>query len=118
MLTEEDIQKLSTILATKDDINSLRTYTETGFSEVRSDITSMKGDIDALRTNMQLGFSEIKEEISDLRESVQISLVASDKTAKVTADLQEEYHIMSGQLTNHDGTIRELAKKADVALSY
>lgn len=107
MLTDKDIKKLSSVLATK------------------SEFKTVKKDILGLKSEMSRGFSlmatkselkEVKEEVIGLRESVQGLLVAVDKLAKVISDLNLEYAAITHQLRRHEEWIKQIAKKSGVSL--
>ena len=80
MLTDQDIQKLVAVFATKQDVNDL------------------------------------KEDVSALRETTQGLVTAIDKLAKVIDDLRHEYVSVTSQLDRHERWIKEIAKKAGMAL--
>ena len=61
---------------------------------------------------------EMREEIADLRETVQALLVSVDRFVKVAADLQQENVAINAQLTRHEEWIREIARKARIALKF
>ncbi|MFA5997583.1 MAG: hypothetical protein WC791_03810 [Candidatus Paceibacterota bacterium] len=98
MLTTEDIQKLSSILATKEDVKEIRDYSEREFTFLKTEI------------------KEIKEDVEGLRESLQGMIVATDNLTKVITDLHMEYTAITYQLKRHEDWIRQIAAKAGVSL--
>lgn len=113
MLTIEDIQKLTSILATKEDIN-----------DVKGDVASLKSDLKGFKDKTESEFislksdiREIKEDVAGLRESLQGMIVATDNLTKVITDLHMEYTAITYQLKRHEDWIRQIAAKAGVSLT-
>ncbi|MBI5798327.1 MAG: hypothetical protein HZB10_00140 [Candidatus Yonathbacteria bacterium] len=112
MLTTEDIQKLTSILATKEDFNG-----------VKSDVASLKTDLKDFKDKTEREFislktdiKEIKEDVAGLRESLQGMIVAVDNLTKVITDLRMEYTAITYQLKRHEDWIKQIAEKAGVNL--
>lgn len=59
----------------------------------------------------------VREEIADIQKSVRDLVVGIDKLVKAFDELSREYAAMSEQLTRHERWIRQIAKKAGVALA-
>lgn len=101
MLTDQDIKKISSILATKEDFLGLRNEMDRGFG-------LMAKESDLL---------EIKKDVEGLRESIQSMTVAVDGLAKVISDLRLEYAAISTQLSRHDRWIKQIAEKVGLNLA-
>ena len=95
MLTNEDLEKLKEVLATKEDIGKLVTLDEFDRSE-----------------------SEIKQDINGLRESIQALTVSVDKLVKSISDLKTEYAVVKIQMNRHEKWILQLADKLGIKLEY
>lgn len=114
MLTTEDIQKLTSLLATKEDIK-----------EVKEDLTSFKSEMQDFKSSTEREFislksdiREIKEDVGSLRESLQGMIVATDNLTKVITDLRTEYAAITYQLKRHEDWIKQIAEKAGVGLVF
>jgi len=59
----------------------------------------------------------VREEIVDVKKSVRDLVTGIDKLVKAFDELSREYAAMSEQLTRHERWIRQIAKKAGVALA-
>jgi cell division protein FtsL len=100
MLDDQDIQKLSSILATKKDFSDLKSEVDRGFG-----LMATKSDV-----------LEVKKDVEGLRESIQGMMVSVDNLAKVISDLRLEYAAISTQLSRHDRWIRQIAEKVGLNL--
>jgi len=112
MLTTEDIQKLSSLLATKED-----------FKEVKVDILSLNSDLKEFKENtigefmaLRSDVKDVKSDVGDLRESLQGLIVATDNLTKVITDLRMEYSAITYQLKRHEDWIKQIAEKSGVHL--
>ncbi len=111
MLTDQDIKKLSSVVATKSDIKEVRKEVDTKFKSLQAEmdrgfgLMAKKSDVD-----------ELKKDVDGLRESVQNLVVAVDALTKVIFDLRLEYVAMKLQLNRHEEWIKQIAKKAKVSL--
>lgn len=99
MLNDQDIKKLSLILATKSDIKEVKDDLDSKFIILKSDIQNVKKDVEGLR------------------ESIQGMMVAVDNLAKVISDLRLEYVAISTQLTRHERWIKQIAEKVGLNLA-
>jgi hypothetical protein len=93
MLTDQDIQKLSSVFANKQDLAALAT-----------------------KQDLSLFSAEIKEEIGSLRETVQGLSVAVDGLAKSVNDLRIEYAAVLSKIDRHERWIKLIAEKIGVHL--
>lgn len=98
MLNDQDISKLSAVLATKKDLEEM---TERSLS-----VFATKKDAE-----------EIKGDLGDLKELIQGLIVASDSIAKSIGELRLEYAAISVQLSRHDRWIKEIAEKIGLKLA-
>ena len=98
MLDDKDIQKLSSVLATKKDLDEM--------SANSLKVFATKKDVE-----------EIKSDLGDLKELVQGLLVASDSLLKSMSDLKMEYAAISTQLTRHERWIKQIAEKVGLNLA-
>src|SRR3989338_2245364 len=107
MLDNKDINKLKSVLLTKEDAKNFAT----------------KKDLDEMSANSLKVFAtkkdveEIKSDISDLRKLVQGILVASDSLLKSMSDLKMKYAAISTQLTRHERWIKQIAEKVGLNLA-
>lgn len=95
MLTDEDIQKLKEVLATKEDMSKLITLDE--FDQFRG---------------------EMKQNMNALRESIQGLSVSVDKLAKAVDDLRQEYGAITIEVNRHQKWIQQIAEKLGIKLEY
>ena len=98
MLTDQDIQKLKKVVATKEDLKEVH------------------AEISGLRSNTEKGFEEVHAEISDLKTLVQSLAVSVDGLAKSVDDLRIEYAAVLGKLDRHERWIKQIADKIGVHL--
>lgn len=101
MLNDQDILKLKSVFATKDD-----------FKEMKSDIFELKGDVGFIRNNIQ----EMKSDMADLKELVQGLIISSDSIAKSIGDLTLEYAAIKHQINRHEEWIKQIAEKVGLKL--
>jgi chromosome segregation ATPase len=87
MITDEDIEKLKTTFATKNDLQGL------------------KND-----------FQEFREEFSVVKENVQAILTILDKQNKPIVELQQENAMATGRLNRHEGWIKHIAQETNTTL--
>ncbi|MFH0820118.1 MAG: hypothetical protein V1892_03740 [bacterium] len=99
MLTNEDIQKLSEIVATKDDVTNLVTQlvTQKEFAEFREDAD---------------------EKFDSLRMAIENLIISVDKLTKTVENLSQEYVFINSKLDRHEKWIQLLAEKLGVKLEY
>lgn len=102
MLSDNDIQKLSKVFATKQEL-----------AEVKQDLAEVKFEV--ITTKNEL--SEVKKDTEFLRENMQALLVGMDGIAKNLHELRMEYTGMAMQLTRHEKWIKELAGKIGITLN-
>lgn len=86
MLTDQDIQKLTVVFATREEV-------------------ALKVDVDEMRTELR----ELKESVRSLATSV-------DNLAKAVETLRVEYAAMSQRTERHEKWILQLAKKLGLDL--
>jgi soluble cytochrome b562 len=101
MLTDQDILKLKSVLATKEN-----------FQEIKDDTLEIKGDVSFLKRDSK----ELKSEMADLRELVQGLIVSTDGIAKAIGNLSIEYSAISTQLSRHELWIKQIAEKVGLKL--
>ncbi len=106
MLTNNDIQKLSEVFASKHDI-----------TELKHDVGELKKDVAQIKVKINHDIPEMKKDLEGLRESMQILLTGMDGIAKVMGDLRMEYTGMAMQLNRHEKWIKELANRIGIALN-
>src|SRR3989339_2056947 len=99
MLDDQDIKKLSSILATK------------------SDIKGVKDDLDSKFLVLKTDIQDVKKDVEGLREAIQSMMVSVDNLAKVISDLRLEYAAISTQLTRHERWIKQIAEKVGLNLA-
>lgn len=99
MLTNEDVQKLSEIVATKDDVTNLVTQlvTQKEFAEFREDAD---------------------EKFDSLRMAIENLIISVDKLTKTVENLSQEYVFINSKLDRHEKWIQLLAEKLGVKLEY
>ncbi|MFH1180942.1 MAG: hypothetical protein V1705_00855 [bacterium] len=95
ILTNEDIEKLKEILATKKDFARLVTLEE--FDQFKF---------------------EIKQDFEALRESIQALTISVDKLAKAVEDMHQEYLALTLKVDRHEKWIQQIAGKLGVKLEY
>ena len=117
MLDDEDITKLSLLLATKGDLESLATKKDLEGVATKKDLENMADSSLKIFANKQ-DVQEIKSDLADLKELLQGLLVASDKMLKSMEILGAEYKAMSVQLTRHEKWIKQLSEKLGMQLSF
>ena len=93
MLTNDDIQKLIEVFATKEDFAKLITRDE--FGQFRK---------------------EIDNEFTNLREAIQALTVSVDKLAKAVGDIRQEYVAISAKVDRMEKWIHQIAKKVGIEL--
>ncbi len=130
MLTDQDIQKLKKIVATKEDIKEirkeiggLRSYTEKGFEEVHQKFDGMdnrfeevRDEITGLRSYTEKGFEEIHDDHDDLNTMVQGLAVSVDGLVKSVTDLRIDHAAVLGTLDRHERWHKQTAEKVGVHL--
>ncbi len=70
MLNDQDINKLKSVLVTKEDLEKLATSVAKGFSSADKRFNNLESDLKSLKTEVRDGFSEVNEKIDDLTEVV------------------------------------------------
>ena len=117
MLDDQDIKKLKSVFATREDFNNLAT---------KSDFDVFKSEVSSIKSEMNRGFglmasksdvNELKKDVEGLRESIQGMMVSVDNLAKVISDLRLEYAAISTQLTRHERWIKQIAEKVGLNLA-
>lgn len=109
MLNDEDIVKLKSVLATKEDIQEVR-------KELKQDISDFQDRmLSVLATKQEL--QEIKSGMADLKELVQGLIVSTDSIAKAIGNLSIEYAAISTQLSRHELWIKQIAEKVGLKLA-
>src|SRR3989338_4066958 len=108
MLDEKDIKKLTSILATKKDLEALAT---------QKDLEDMAANSLKIFVTKQ-DFQELKSDVADLKELMQSLIVSVDKMAKSMEVLGAEYKAVSVQLTRHEKWIKQLSEKVGIQLSF
>jgi len=97
MLNDQDINKLKSILATKEDIENLASISLKTFTT--------KEDV-----------REIKNDLADMKELVKGLIVSTDAIAKAVSDLTIEYSAFGLQLSRHERWIKQIAEKVGLTL--
>ncbi|OGZ43329.1 MAG: hypothetical protein A2719_05415 [Candidatus Ryanbacteria bacterium RIFCSPHIGHO2_01_FULL_45_22] len=100
MITDQDIEKLQSVFATKTDLSVFAT----------------KDDIKAELVPLHQKIDDLQQEVDGLRESIQMLSVSIDKLVKSVEDLKQEYSLVVHQLDKHEKWIRQIAEKAGVLL--
>jgi|SRR3989344_4466550 len=103
MLTSQDltkIGKLLTPLATKQELESLK--------------TDLQKDISSLATKQELRL--LDEKVDSMRETLNSLLTAIDGLTKVIDNLRIEYAAITSQLNRHEKWIQQIAQKAKIKL--
>lgn len=125
MLNDQDINKLKSILVTKDDLKVFATReevkelisesekhvlikTETLISESQDKILTLV----ATKTEVK----DLKDDIGYLRELMQGLILSNDSIAKSITDFTLEYAAVKKQLSRHDSWIKQIAEKIGLQL--
>jgi len=140
MLDDQDIIKLQSILATKQDISGLRTELKQDISDSQSTMLltlaskdELKQEILGLRTELKQDISdsqdkimsvvatrvelqEVRKDMADLKKLVQGLIVSTDKIATAISNLSIEYAAISTQLSRHELWIKQIAEKVGLKL--
>jgi len=133
MLDDKDINKLKSILLTKEDAKNFITKEDAKGFATKKDLEKMAADNlkifatkkdlnDMTARNLKVfatkkDVEEIKSDIGDLREMVQGLLVSTDAIAKSIGELKMEYAAISTQLTRHERWIKQIAEKVGLNLA-
>jgi uncharacterized coiled-coil DUF342 family protein len=94
MLTDEDIKKLSEVLATKKGIDRLSVEVVTNREEIQS----------------------LRQDVGGLREAIQSLITSVDKLAKAVDDLRTEYAAITNQVGRHEKWLHQIAEKLGIKL--
>lgn len=108
MLTDQDIQKLKKVLATKEDLQEVHGE----LKEVREDLQEVHGEIGGL----QKDFREFHGEFNDLRTIIQGLSVSVDGLAKSIDDSRIEHAAVLGTLERHERWHKQIAEETGVRL--
>ena len=123
MLDNKDINKLKSVLLTKEDAKNLATKKD--LEKMAADnlkIFATKKDLDDMTArNLKIfatkkDVAEVRSDIGDIKELVQGLLVATDAIAKSIGELKMEYAAISTQLTRHERWIKQIAEKVGLNL--
>ena len=116
MLNDQDIDKLKSVFATKEDFGSLAT---------KKDLDVLKSEVKDIKSEMNRGFDlmaskkdieDIKSDLGDLKELVQGIIVSNDSIAKSIGDLTLEYVAIKHQINRHEEWIKQIAEKVGLKL--
>jgi hypothetical protein len=110
MLNNQDIKKLKSVFATKDDFKHIATKKDADKSVSNSEGRMLK----VLASKQEI--KELKNDIDDLRELVQGLIISSDSLVKSMGELRLEYAAISTQLSRHERWIKEIAEKVGLKL--
>ncbi|MEK7586952.1 MAG: hypothetical protein AAB453_03745 [Patescibacteria group bacterium] len=116
MLTNKDIEKLTSVLATKKEVAEITKEIgkiKKGMGEMKSEIGGMKSEI---ISNTQ-AINEVKLDTESLRESIHELITTVDKLAEPIDTLRTEYYAVSAQLDRHETWIKKSAPKIGVMYS-
>lgn len=116
MLENKDIEKLTSVLVTKKDLDIMVANNLKVFA-TKKDLEDMAANslkIFATKQDVQ----EIRSDVADLKELLQGLLVSTDKMVKSIEILSTEYKAVSVQLTRHERWIKQLSDKIGVQLSF
>lgn len=102
MLNDKDINRLTSVLATKSDVEKTVFASESRMLSV-------------LASKQEL--SVLKEDLEDLKELVHGLIVSTDGIAKAINNLSTEYAAISTQLSRHEKWIKEIAEKVGLKLA-
>ena len=105
MITDEDVEKLKTVFATKDDLNAFATKDDLNAFATKNDFQELKHD-----------FKEFREEFDVVKENVQAILSILDKQSKPITELQQENAMSTGRLNRHENWIKQIAKETNIIL--
>jgi septal ring factor EnvC (AmiA/AmiB activator) len=94
MITNQDIKKLTTVFATKEDL-----------SRVEMSLVSTQGEV-----------GEIKKEVREIKKTTNQILNAVDGLVGTIQDLRVEDAATSGKFARHEKWIKEIAKKTKTKL--
>jgi archaellum component FlaC len=124
MLNDEDIKKLSSILATKSDLDTFKSEVKLEFNGVKKDISDLKSEVKEVKSDLESKFlvlnnniQEVKKDVEGLREAIQGMMVSVDNLAKVISDLRLEYAGITKQLNKHENWIKQIAEKVGLNLA-
>ena len=95
MFTDKDFEKLNTLIDSK-----------------------LDHVVQVLTTHIDNRIDAVNEKIDTIQETVQATAVAIDKQAGVNEELRQEFAMMNGQITRHEGWIQKIADKTEVKLEY
>ena len=93
MITDQDIEKLKTVFATREEIDS---KFERLFSVV------------VFKPEFERAHAELREDIANMRESIHGLYVANDGLAKTLAEIQMEHAAFRGQTERRLGNIENI----------
>jgi archaellum component FlaC len=113
MLNDEDIIKLKSVFATKDDFKEMRSDILEFKKETSNNFLRLDGDISSIKTDIQ----EMKSDMAGLKELVQGLIISTDNIAKSISDLRIEYSAISTQLSRHELWIKQIAEKVGLKLA-
>lgn len=116
MLNDEDIKKLSSILATKSDLDVFKSEVKSEFDGVKKDIKDVRDDLDSKFIVLKADIQDVKKDVEGLREAIQGMMVSIDNLAKVISDLRLEYAAITHQLNRHESWIKQIAEKVGINL--
>jgi archaellum component FlaC len=112
MLNDEDIIKLKSVFATKDDFKEIKSDIFEFKTETNNNFLRFDGEIGSIKADVQ----EVKSDMADLKELVQALIVSTDNIAKAISDLRVEYSAISTQLSRHELWIKQIAEKVGLKL--
>ena len=107
MLDDQDINKLNSVFATKEDFNNLATKKDLSDSQDRM--------LSLLASKQEL--NEVKNNTEELKELVQGLIISNDSIAKSISDLTLEYAAIKHQINRHEEWIKQIAEKVGLKLS-
>lgn len=109
MLTGTDIKKLQSVFPSKKDVRSI----------VRQELKGTNARIDRIETvvvGTQQRVGTLEARMDRVEETLEKLVLGVDKLVAAFEELRREYAAMSEQLTRHERWIKQIAKKAGVAL--
>ncbi|HEU4718209.1 MAG TPA: hypothetical protein VFU15_10260 [Bacteroidia bacterium] len=104
MLSQKDIELLSSVFATKDDMQKLASNEDVKF--LRSNFQDVLEGMDKMGEKTEKNFDEVRKDINELREMVQETITVGDK----------EKEVLKTTTAKHEKWIKQLAGNADLAL--